>query len=246
MKYRTRPGKHWLPDRGQRQTVPATAFRPPCERPDCGEMKESLMRIAEAILSAGMAVVLAGCLLRGNPKPATQAAPVAPKPEVAATPAGPPQPLSITQTEVELPPPQPWNPDAVAGIAPPVVEPEPEPAAPKPAHKGGPPQPPRTEAPAQPTTQPATPEPAAERPAVREIVAPEEQRELQAVTQRDRQEASRILERAGGQLSRQKQGMKKSVESYLQLSEEAEKLGDFRQARELAGKAALLAKELQP
>ncbi len=36
------------------------------------------------------------------------------------------------------------------------------------------------------------------------------------------------------------------MESFLRLSLDAEKRGDMRQARELAGRALLLAKELQP
>jgi hypothetical protein len=203
------------------------------------------MKRAEAILAACMAMFLAGCLLRGNPKPAAQAVPVAPRPEVAAAPAPPSQPLSITQTQIELPPAQPVNPDALAGIEAPSEEPAPAPAAPKPP-KGRVSQPARTEPPAQPAAQPTTPEPAAERPPIVELMTEEERRELQAASSRDRQEASRLVEHAGTRLNHQQQHMKQVTESYLKLSQDAEKQGDFRQARDLAAKALVLAKELQP
>jgi hypothetical protein len=201
------------------------------------------MKPAEAILAAGIAILLAGCLLRGTPKTA-QAAPATPKPAVVPAPAPPPQPLSIPQTKVELPPPQPVNPEALPSTQPQPEEPAPAPAAPPKPPRGHAAQPARSDPPAP--LPPVTAEPA-ERPPVQEIVSAEELRQLQVNAQRDRQEATRLLDRAAAhRLTRQQQQLKKSIESFLQLSSDAEKRGDLRQASELAGRAAVLAKELQP
>src|ERR1017187_135636 len=67
---------------------------------------------AKALLTVLAGIVLAGCSLRG--KPAKLAvAPAAPKPVVAPAPAAPPTALSIPQTHVELPKPQPAGPAAL-------------------------------------------------------------------------------------------------------------------------------------
>src|SRR5947209_9392765 len=75
-----------------------------------------------------LAISLAGCVVRGAPKTA-KAMPPAPKP-VAALPAAPPEPLSIPQTNVALPAPQPLDPEALVTLPPP-PEPAPEPVAPQ-------------------------------------------------------------------------------------------------------------------
>jgi hypothetical protein len=199
------------------------------------------MKPAEAILAASLAILLAGCVLRGAPKTA-QAAPATPKPAVAQAPAPAPEPLSIPQTHVELPPPQPVDPEAIPNTQPATAGPAPAAVAPKPARHNTPP--PRPDPPAQAAAPPVTAEPA-ERAPVQEIVPPEEQKELLAGALRDRQGASRVLARLSSHsLNSRQQQLKKNIESFLQLSLEAEKRGDLRQARELAGRAAVLAKEL--
>jgi hypothetical protein len=201
------------------------------------------MKLAEAILAAAMAIFLAGCLLRGTPK-TTQAAPAAPKPAVAPAPAPPPASLSIPQTQVELPPRQPVSPEALASTEPQPEEPAPVPAAPPKPARTHPAPPARSDPPAPPPPVTADPPP---RPPVQEIVSAEEQKQLQADAQRDRQESTRLLNRASAhRLSPQQQQLKKNIENFLKLSEDAEKRTDFRQAREFAGRAAVLAKELQP
>src|ERR1019366_1289973 len=67
---------------------------------------------ATALLTALLSILLAGCELRG--KPAKSAVPpAAPKPVASAAPAPAPLPaLSIPQTRVELPKPQPVDPAA--------------------------------------------------------------------------------------------------------------------------------------
>src|ERR1700691_1626631 len=93
----------------------------------------------EAILTVALALSMAGCVLSG--KPNTPAVPPQTHPAVQPKPAPPPEPLSIAQTQVQLPPPQPVNPEALAVPAPPeAVE---APAAPKPVRRtaGGSPPP---------------------------------------------------------------------------------------------------------
>lgn len=201
------------------------------------------MKPAKAILVASMAISLAGCMLRGSPKK-VYAAPATPKPAVAA-PAPPPPALSIPQTQAELPPPQPLSAEALATTLPPEEGPAPAtPAAPKPVRRAS--QAPRVDPPTQQATVPVPP-PEPERPPVQELVSADEQKQLLADAQRDRQDARHRLEQAAARhLNRQQQGWKKNIESLLTLSEDAEKRGDLRQARELAGRASVLAKELQP
>jgi len=200
----------------------------------------------EAILVAWITIWLGGCALRGNPQTA-KAAPPAPKPVVApAPPAPPPALLSVPQTQVELPPPQPVSDEARLTTEPPVDSAAPPaPAAPKP-----PPRNRQTAGPPRETTVQGPPASAAnepaKRPEVQELVSPEEQKQLQADTQRDRQEALRIFNLTSGRrLTRQKQQLRSNVQSLLKLSNDAEGRGDLRQARDLAGRAAVLAKELQ-
>ena len=202
------------------------------------------MKVAEAILAACLATFLAGCLLRSAPKTAT-VTPAAPKP-VAAAPAPPPPPLSIPQTNVELTSPQPISPEALATTEPQPEGPTPAPAAPKPTRTRTA-QIPRTEPPTP--TAPVGPSPpeTTERPPVQPLVPAEEQRQLQASAQRDRQEAKNILDRISSRtLNHKQQVLKRSIESMLKSSADAEKREDFRQAGELAARALVLAKELQP
>src|ERR1019366_8693246 len=81
---------------------------------------------ATALLTALLSILLAGCELRG--KPAKSAVPpAAPKPVASAAPAPAPLPaLSIPQTRVELPKPQPVDPAALETEATP---PEPPPGS---------------------------------------------------------------------------------------------------------------------
>jgi hypothetical protein len=195
---------------------------------------------AKALLTVVAGILLAGCSLRG--KPAKSAiAPAAPKPVVTPAPV-PPQPaLSMPQTRVELPKPQPVDPAALAT----------EPAPPQP------PEPPPATAPARPrranpaTSQPAGPAaattpPREPRETFQEIVSPAELKRLQDRALARRREANRILDLLGRrQLTGAEQNVAATVRNFLALSEEAEKHNDPRQADALAERAQILAKELQ-
>jgi outer membrane biosynthesis protein TonB len=200
---------------------------------------------AKALLTVVAGIVLAGCSLRG--KPAKLAvAPAAPKPVVAPAPAAPPTALSIPQTHVELPKPQPVDPAALATEPKPPEPPEPPPA-PVPAR-------PRRTSPAagQPATPAATTPAAAAAPppetreTFQEIVSPAELKRLQDQALARRREANQILDQLSRrQLTGAEQNVAATIRNFLALSEEAEKHNDPRQANSLAERAQILAKELQ-
>ena len=194
---------------------------------------------AKVLLTAVLSMVLVGCSLRKPTKAA--APPAAPKPAAAPAPApAPAGPLSIPQTNVDLPKPQPVDPAALVTEAPQPVEPPP--AAPA-----------RSRRPTPATSQPATPPPptaapATEppRPAVQEIVSPAEVKRLQEQAQGRRREVKQILDQLSRrQLTDAQKDVAATVRSFITLSEEAEQHNDPRQAAALAERAWILAKELQ-
>ena len=196
---------------------------------------------ATALLTVLACILLAGCSLRGTPAKSA-VPPAAPKPVAAPAPAPPPTALSIPQTRVELPKPQPVDPAAL----------DTEPAPPEL------PEPPQAAAPARPrrpspvATQPASPAaPAAAPPpepreTFQEIVSPVELKRLQDQALARRREANQILEQLSRrQLTGAGQNMVATIRNFLALSEDAEKHNDPRQADALAERAQILAKELQ-
>ena len=196
---------------------------------------------AKAILTVLACVLLAGCSLRG--KPAKSAAPpAAPKPAAAPAPAPPPPPLSIPQTRVELPKPQPVDPAALA------VEPAP-PELPEPPPAAAPARPRRGYPAANPAVgaSPAAPVPPPEpRETFQEIVTPAEVKRLQDQAAARRREATQILDQLSHrQLNSSEQKVAATIRDFVNLSDEAEKHSDPRQAVALAERAQILAKELQ-
>ena len=192
----------------------------------------------KVLTTALLAIVLAGCVLRGKPK---AAAPVAPKPEPAAAPAPapPPAPLSVPQTQVALPKEQPLDDAALATEPVPPPEPAPAPAGPPQRQRNRP----ATPAAPPPVVAPPAPEP---REALQEILSPVESQRLKDHAQARRGEATQILDRLGKRrLSTAQQSVAASIRSFLALSEQAEKYNDMRQADALAERAQILAKELQ-
>ena len=200
---------------------------------------------AKALLTVVAGIVLAGCSLRG--KPAKSAVvPAAPKPVVAPAPAAPPPALSIPQTRVELPKPQPVDPSAL------ITEPRP-PELPEPPPAAAPARPRRTSPAASQPASPAAAAPAAAatpppetRETFQEIVSPAELKRLQDQALARRREANQILDQMSRrQLTGAEQGVAATIRNFLALSEEAEKHNDTRQANALAERAQILAKELQ-
>jgi hypothetical protein len=195
---------------------------------------------AKVLLTVLACVLLAGCSLRG--KPANSAVPpVAPKPAVTPAPAAPSSPLSILQTRIELPKPQPVDPAALATEpAPPELPEPPPPVAPVRPRRGNPA-----------AAQPAAPSPAAVAPppepreTFQEIVSPGESKRLLDLAAARRREANQILDQVGRRLNSAEQNVAASIRDFIALSDQAEKRNDLRQAVSLAERAQILAKELQ-
>ncbi len=192
----------------------------------------------EALLAAAMALSLCGCIFR--PKPKTVAAPPAPPQPVAAAPAPPLQPLSIPQTRVELPAPQPVSPDALP--PPPPAEASTEAPAPHPKRvRTNPPAAPKPEPPAQPV-----PEQPLERAPIQEVVPQEELKRLQDSAQNARIEVTRLIAQAHRRrLNKDERSQVDRILQFVKLSEQSQNSGDMRGADELAQRALVLARGLQ-
>lgn len=194
-------------------------------------------------MTAMLAVCLSGCGLRGK-RAVIAAPPPPPEPTVAKAPEGP---LSIPQTNVQLPPPQPLDPKALesAQQTPEPAEPQSAPPAkaPKrpaqPAVATGPQPPPANETPPPPVVT-------EERPRLQEIVPPEEKKKLADDINVRKREINEVLQQAGRrQLSEQDRSIVERIRSFLQLSDQAAARDDMRQAEALSERALVLARELR-
>lgn len=209
------------------------------------------MKTARAILVLTLSFGLAGCVLRG--KQAAKTVPPPPPPAPKQEPPAPRAPLSIPQTQVQLPPPQPIDPEALAAAqepGEPAAEPPVTVPARTPASVRRPSGPPAVSTPRSEPAAPATPPPATAAPPenarIQEIVPPTEQKRLQELADARRRESRQLLEQAAGhRLTRHQAGVVKTIESFLKASEQAEAKGDTRQAADLADRALTLAKDLQ-
>ncbi|HLY19743.1 MAG TPA: hypothetical protein VKR61_21100 [Bryobacteraceae bacterium] len=187
-------------------------------------------------------VPLGGCTLRANKQ---ASAPAPPKPAAVQAPAPDPQ-LSIPQTAVVLPSPQPLNEDAIPVAAPVAQAPAPEkaPVAPPPT---------RTvrRAPAGPKPEPENdPEPAAappveEQPAFRPILNEDAERKIKSDIESRKRDIYDRLSRARAHQTKANQALINKISSFLTQSDQAAQRGDFKQADDLSDKALILAKELQ-
>jgi hypothetical protein len=212
------------------------------------------MKPSEAIVGAALAISLAGCVVRGTPK--TAAVPATPQPAAPAAPAPepPPQPLSIPQTEVQLPPAQPLSAEAMATLQPP--EPATGPVTnPTRTTRRNPsvtntPAQPRPEAPAPVTPAPVAPAPApppAEaHPLIQEIVPAGEQKRLLDSAEGRKREIQQSLNTLGHKrLNRHQQTTVSRIRAFVRDSDDAQRRGDMRQADALAERAQMLLRELQ-
>ena len=199
------------------------------------------MQRATSILAVAIALTMAGCMLRG--KPAAKAPVAVSKPPVAPAPS-PPPPLSIPQTNVQLPTPQPLDPNALATTQPQEELPAPPPMAPpKAPTKSG--RSTQTATPRVESPPAATPEPG--RTPVREVVSSvEEQGRLREEANNHMRETRvRVDAAQSRRLNNKQRTLIDRIQTFLRQSEEAGRRGDWRQASELAGKAVVLAKDLQ-
>ncbi len=192
-------------------------------------------------LAFSMMLLESACALIGKPK-TIAAAPPAPQPKpVAAKPAAPPEPLSVPQTNVQLPPAQPIDPGA--------LEP-PKPDTPAPAPPAA--RPPRRTPPA---TKPETPAPAATAPVptpaetpvepVQEVLSADERKRLLDSAHSRKADIHRLLTQIKShRLNADGNRDVKRIQSLVSQSDTAEKRGDMRQADALAERALIIAQEL--
>jgi hypothetical protein len=192
-----------------------------------------------AVVIAG-ALTGSGCVL--SRKKAAAQTPPAPKP--AATQSASNEPLSIPQTDVKLPPPQPVNPDALATVP----EAQPLPAPPETNLPQRPRRPPAVVLTKPPETPPAPPPsaPAEERPTrIQPLVTPEQQgRILDTLNERKRRIDERLHQMERRHPTEQEQNIIARIRSFQDLSEQARKRGDLAQADALSERALILAQEL--
>jgi hypothetical protein len=203
------------------------------------------MRLASKTTIGVAALLLCACEMKAPraktpTPPQTAAAKTEPPPEPV-----PSEPLSIPQTQVRLPSPQPLDPEAV--VSPPPSTPAGTSAA-RTAGRPKKPTPPPTAAPSKPEAVETAEAPAATEAPPRRIepVLPDEQRRRlnEDIVSRLR-EVDQLLGRIAARTPSDKE--KESVErirSFKDLSFQALERGDTQQANGLADRALLLAKEM--
>ncbi len=191
---------------------------------------------------------LAGCSLRGDPQAKTPPppAPSAARPSQAdakpADSAG--EPLSIPQTQVRLPKPQPIDPEALATQ--PVMLPEPPPVNPsvKPVRR----------APAAAQAKPEPPDPTADathpaetqRARIEPLLPADERRQLVEETEKRLRQAEETVDRLSARpLNNDQRSAVERIRSFTKQSRQALDRSETQQAVELADRALLLAQELE-
>lgn len=206
------------------------------------------MRLASKILVGVLALALSACDMRvvrakTPPPPQPTAAKAEPPPEPAAS-----EPLSIPQTQVRLPRPQPIDPEALA--TPPMSAPN-EPSAPRASHRATrrPLPQPSAAAPAKPDpaetaeAPPATTEPA--RPRIEPVLPAEQRRQLTEDISSRLHEVDQKLSRISAQkLTDAEKDSVEKIRRFANLSHEALERGDTQQASALADRALVLAQGL--
>jgi hypothetical protein len=203
-------------------------------------MAPSKIILASLLATAVLTLSLAGCITSAK---AAKNVPPAPKP-AAPTPAAAPTALSIPQTQVELPRPQPIDPAALPVESPPAPPPPAQAEAPQPVHPPAPP-PRRPQGRPEATAPTAVTPPETERPQMQEIVSAGEVKQLQDSAQTRKREVARILTQLKTRrLNRAQNNVLASINSFVTLSDEAEKHNDMRQADALAERAQILARDL--
>jgi hypothetical protein len=140
---------------------------------------------------------------------------------------------------VQLPRPQPLDPAALATMPPAAGLPA---AAPPAASK--PPQ--TTRHPAAPPKPETSPPAEAARPPIQEILPANLQQQLRRSAQDHRSQAIQLVAQAQRRsLTAAEQALVTRINQFVKSSGDAEKNGDLRSADDLAGRAHILAKELQ-
>jgi len=205
------------------------------------------MRQASKILVGVLVFALSGCEMKMRrvktpPPPQPTAAKVEPPTEPAVT-----EPLSIPQTQVRLPRPQPIDPEALA--TPPVSLPS-EPSAPRPSHRAK-----KIPAPQPPAAAPAKTEPAENaeappaatetaRPRIEPVLPAEQRRQLMEDVSSRLHQVDQILNRASARKLTDEKDTVESIHNFENLSRQALDRGDTQLASGLADRALALAQGL--
>ena len=205
------------------------------------------MRLASKILAGILALALSACdmkLVRTKtpPPPQPAEAKAEPPPDPAAN-----EPLSIPQTQVRLPRPQPIDPEALA--TPPVSAPS---EAPRPPHRAK-----KTPAPQPPVALPSKPEPPVEtaeapppatepaRPRIEPVLPADRRRQLTENISSRLHEVDQILSKVSARkLTDSEKDSVENVKRFASLSHEALEHGDTQVASGLADRALALAQGL--
>lgn len=196
------------------------------------------MKSEAAPIAAALAMALAGCVFHAKPKVVSQ-----------------PAQLSVPQTAVTLPPPQPLDPEALVTeaedddatavpAAPAPAAPAPLPAAPvrRPAPKPAQQVEARIAPPV--VAQPAPPP--EERPAIQAILPAQEQKRLrESAQQRKKVVRATLAKMSGRRLSAADEDLVKRIQFFLTESDKAERSGDMSQADAFAQRAQDLARPWQ-
>jgi hypothetical protein len=229
------------------------------------------MRKAPVLIVVFLAALTAGCVMSGKPGKPAVVTPVTPNPVSTTPPPPPSQPLSIPQTQVELPKPQP--------IADAALPADPAPAIDLPADtatgtrtgqgrgtqiRPGTPQRTDTAQPsnsganpgANPGTNPAAnpvvaPPPAATpaeppAPTLQEVVSQAELTRYQVQAQGKAREAQQIFDQYSKRpkLTPAQEEVLSQIKSFIESSQAAEKRGDMKTADALAERAQIKARDL--
>jgi hypothetical protein len=150
--------------------------------------------------------------------------------------------LSIPQTDVRLPAPQPVPEEALATIRTPPRSAAPaEPELPKPPRKVGPTPPPNVKL--EPEPEPEAPPPTAE-PRIQALLSPEDRSRMTREIAARRREIEKIIAQLPPSTEPQRSAAVERVVSFLTLSDQAAERGELRQANEYSNRALVLAKEL--
>jgi hypothetical protein len=199
------------------------------------------------ILIVSLSLAVAACKMQLRPAktpPAPQAATAKAEPQQTAPPS---EPLSIPQTQVRLPRPQPIDPEALA--TPPIILPEPP--TPRPTNRSGKRQNPAATSPLPikpEQAEPVEPPPAnaeALRPRVEPVLPPDERRQLiEDVSSRLKQVDQMLGRLNSRRLSEAEKNSVARIHSFEALSRQALERGEAQQASALADRALLLAQEL--
>lgn len=201
------------------------------------------------VLLAAGCLGTVGCAAKAARSSVT--APATPQPEPAVHAPTADEPISVAQTNVVLPKPQPIQAEALA-TPPPEEPPTPEPAnhTSKPRVPAAVKPEPRQQAGAQTAQGPPPPPPAnptASRPRIRPVEsAAEQQRMLTEIGARQRQVQDILAKAKARQLSDAEKSAADRIQAFLDQTEAALKDKDLQQAEALSNRALLLCPELNP